>query len=98
MAPERPALRWMTIALVVVTGFSAGAVIGFVAARQTGPVASISVDPFLVPNPSAVIGAWGKDALDPWIRVDFVQHNVSALVGVWYMTTEGDIPMPRPSD
>lgn len=50
----------------------------------------------LYPRPVAVIGAWGKDALDPWIRMDFVQHNVSALIGVWYLTTEGDIPIGAP--
>lgn len=52
----------------------------------------------LFPDPAMVIGAWGKDALDPWIRIDFVQHNISALIGVWYMTTEGSIPHPTPID
>ena len=52
----------------------------------------------LFPDPVMVIGAWGKDALDPWIRIDFVQHNISALIGVWYMTTEGSIPVPTPID
>lgn len=48
----------------------------------------------MFPNPAAVIGAWGKDALDSWIRIDFVQHNVSALLGIWHMTNQGDIPGP----
>ena len=52
----------------------------------------------LFPDPVMVIGAWGKDALDPWIRIDFVQHNISALIGVWYMTKEGSIPAPAPID
>jgi len=52
----------------------------------------------LFPDPGMVIGAWGKDALDPWIRIDFVQHNISALIGVWYMTTEGSIPLATPID
>jgi len=41
--------------------------------------------------------AWGKDALDPWIRIDFVQHKISALIGVWYMT-KGSIPVATPID
>ena len=52
----------------------------------------------LFPRPEAVVGAWGKDALDPWIRVDFVQHNISGLVGLWYLTTEGDIRVAQPID
>ncbi|MEP7082905.1 MAG: hypothetical protein ABI841_08045 [Chloroflexota bacterium] len=52
----------------------------------------------LFPDPEMVIGAWGKDALDPWIRIDFVQHNISALIGVWSMTTEGSLPVPTPID
>lgn len=50
----------------------------------------------LFPRPEAVIGAWGKDALDPWVRMDFVQHNVSGLVGLWYLTAEGDVPIAGP--
>ena len=52
----------------------------------------------LFPDPEMVIGAWGKDALDPWIRIDFVQHNISALIGTWYMTTEGALPPITPID
>lgn len=52
----------------------------------------------LFPDPERVIGAWGKDTLDPWIRIDFVQHNISALIGVWSMTTGGSIPRATPID
>ena len=47
----------------------------------------------LFPRPEAAIGAWGKDAVDPWIRIDFVQHNVSGLLGMWSLTTHGDVPI-----
>ena len=47
----------------------------------------------LFPRPEAAIGAWGKDAVDPWIRIDFVQHNVSGLLGMWSLTTTGDVPI-----
>jgi hypothetical protein len=47
----------------------------------------------LFPRPDAAIGAWGKDAVDPWIRIDFVQHNISGLLAMWSMTTTGDVPI-----
>jgi hypothetical protein len=53
-------------------------------------------DTELFPRPEAVVGAWGKDAMDPWIRIDFVQHNVSALIGLWHLTSSGDLPIARP--
>jgi hypothetical protein len=39
------------------------------------------------PNPGRLIGAWGQDAVKPYVRMDFVQHNVSALLGVWRQTS-----------
>ena len=47
----------------------------------------------LFPRPEAAIGAWGKDFVDPWIRIDFVQYNVSGLLGMWSLTTAGDVPI-----
>ncbi len=47
----------------------------------------------LLPRPEGAIGGWGKDAVDPWIRIDFVQHNISGLLGLWAMTSAGDIPI-----
>lgn len=38
------------------------------------------------PRPDRLIGAWGQDAVKPYVRMDFVQHNVSALLGVWRLT------------
>jgi hypothetical protein len=52
----------------------------------------------LFPRPEAAIGAWGKDGLDPWIRIDFVQHNISGLLGMWAMTVNDDIPIASPID
>jgi hypothetical protein len=47
----------------------------------------------LFPRPEAAIGAWSEDIFDAYVRVDFVQHNVSALAGIWYMIVEGDLPL-----
>ena len=47
-------------------------------------------------RPERLIGAWGQDAVQSYVRFDFVQHNVSALIGVWQMTTQGDLPIARP--
>jgi hypothetical protein len=38
------------------------------------------------PVPGRIIGAWGQDVVKPYVRMDFVQHNVSALLGVWRQT------------
>ena len=52
----------------------------------------------LFPRPEGAVGAWGKDAVDPWIRIDFVQHNMSALLGLAFMTEDGDLPLGTPLD
>jgi hypothetical protein len=39
------------------------------------------------PDPARLIGAWGQDNVKPYVRMDFVQHNVSALLGLWRQTT-----------
>ena len=52
----------------------------------------------LLPRPEAAIGAWGKDAVDPWIRIDFVQHNVSGLLGMAHLVLDGDLPLGEPID
>ena len=46
-------------------------------------------------RPERLIGAWGQDAVQSYVRFDFVQHNISALIGVWQMTTQGDLPIAR---
>lgn len=46
-----------------------------------------------VRRPDRLIGAWDQDPAESYVRVDFVQHNISALVGVWQMTMQGDLPL-----
>jgi hypothetical protein len=47
----------------------------------------------LFPEPERVIGAWGGNPGNPTARIDFVQHNISALIGLWYLTRNGDLPI-----
>ena len=30
------------------------------------------------------------------MRIDYVQHNITALIWVYYMTEDGDLPFPEP--
>jgi hypothetical protein len=46
------------------------------------------------PNPEGAIGAWGADPADESVRIDYVQHNITALIWVYHMTEEGDLPFP----
>lgn len=46
-------------------------------------------------NPEAAMGAWGADPVDTSVRIDYVQHNITALIWVYYVTTEGDVPLPE---
>ena len=48
------------------------------------------------PRPDRLIGAWPHSVNDPTVRIDFVRHSVSALVGVWHLTTQGGLPIPSP--
>jgi cyanophycin synthetase len=48
------------------------------------------------PRPNRVVGAWAQDERNSRIRFDFVQHNVSALIGVWHMTRDGKLPSGSP--
>jgi hypothetical protein len=50
----------------------------------------------LFSEPEAAIGGWGRNDLDSTIRIDFVQHNVSSLLGMWSLTMTGDIPVAQP--
>jgi hypothetical protein len=47
------------------------------------------------PNPYRVVGAWGQDGLRSKVRIDFVQHNISALIGMWAMVQKGDLPVAK---
>ena len=46
----------------------------------------------LFPCPDRVIGGWGRNAEDPTIRIDYVQHNISGLIGLWDLTKTGGLP------
>ena len=48
------------------------------------------------PRPDRIIGAWGSNPANPVVRIDNVQHNISGLIGVWYLTEEGDVPVAEP--
>ncbi|MDP8925149.1 MAG: hypothetical protein M3O34_20075 [Chloroflexota bacterium] len=45
------------------------------------------------PRPDRVIGGWGQNATRPYVQIDYVQHNISALIGVWYLTETGELPI-----
>jgi hypothetical protein len=34
------------------------------------------------PHPERLIGGWGADAIHPVVRIDYVQHNISTLIGL----------------
>ena len=46
--------------------------------------------------PERLVGAWAQDIANPYVRMDFVQHNISQLIGVWSMTRHGDLPLAGP--
>jgi hypothetical protein len=47
----------------------------------------------LYPNPQRLYGGWGASPAKPTVRIDFVQHNVSALIGLWSITRNGDLAL-----
>jgi hypothetical protein len=50
----------------------------------------------LFPRPDRMIGAWGANAAEPYVQIDFVFHNISGLIGLWHLTEEGDVPVAGP--
>ncbi|MEZ4499601.1 MAG: hypothetical protein R2839_05895 [Thermomicrobiales bacterium] len=46
-------------------------------------------------NPARVVGGWAQDESVADIRMDYVQHNVSALIGAWHLLAEGRLPAGR---
>jgi hypothetical protein len=46
-------------------------------------------------EPEIAEGAWGADPDDTSVRIDYVQHNITALIWVYYMTAQGDVPLPE---
>lgn len=49
----------------------------------------------LMPRPDRVIGGWAAGPVDPSIRIDYVQHNISALINVWLLTKNGDLSIAK---
>jgi len=47
-------------------------------------------------RPDLTIGGWPGSVDNPSIRIDYVQHNMSVLVGLCHMTIEGDLPIATP--
>ena len=47
----------------------------------------------LFPQPERLHGSWGGNPADPDPRIDFVQHNISGLIGLWHLTRNGDLPI-----
>ncbi len=45
----------------------------------------------LFARPDRLIGGWPGSASDHTIRIDYVQHNISALAGVWCLVKTGDL-------
>lgn len=42
-------------------------------------------------RPDRLIGGWPGSAMDHTIRIDYVQHNISMLTGLWCLTKRGDL-------
>lgn len=49
-------------------------------------------------RPDLTIGGWAAAIDDPTIRIDYVQHNMSVLIGLWQLTEDGDLPIATPLD
>lgn len=47
------------------------------------------------PEPARAIGAWPQDAYEDYVRIDFVQHNISALSDAAHLIVTGDVPLAR---
>lgn len=45
------------------------------------------------PVPGNVVGAWPQDEEESLVRVDFVQHNISALAGLYHLVRTGRLPV-----
>jgi hypothetical protein len=50
------------------------------------------------PKPERAIGAWPQDAYEDYVRIDFVQHNISALSDAAHLIERGDVPLVRPPE
>jgi hypothetical protein len=50
----------------------------------------------LFPQPERLIGGWPASPTNQTIRIDYVQHNISVLIGLWHLTMDGDLPIAKP--
>jgi hypothetical protein len=48
----------------------------------------------LFPKPTRVNGGWANSVGSSLIQIDFVQHNLGSLLGLWYVSQEGELPAP----
>lgn len=48
------------------------------------------------PRPEGAVGGWPGSADDPTIRIDYVQHNLSVLIGMVSLIEDGDLPPIAP--
>jgi hypothetical protein len=50
------------------------------------------------PRPEGAIGGWPGSSDDPTIRIDYVKHNLSVLIGMTHLIQDGDLPqVPAPN-
>ena len=49
------------------------------------------------PRPAQAVGAWPQDPAVSRVRMDFVQHNISALITAWRMAARGDLALDGPA-
>jgi hypothetical protein len=49
------------------------------------------------PRPEGAIGGWPGSTDDRSIRIDYVQHNLSVLIGMVHLIEDGDLPAIAPA-
>jgi len=90
----------MAWALAKQTGDDAGSAIFEQAAQRNAQflmrVQYVEEDTSRFPNPDHAVGGWAYGTDQPTIRIDTVQHGISALLGLWSLTVRGDIPVAQP--
>lgn len=47
----------------------------------------------LFPAPERLNGAWSAGPANAKVQIDYVQHNISALAGVWHLARGADLPL-----
>jgi hypothetical protein len=78
------------------TGWDPSDVVGCAAQRPVSDARAVhGAEHRTVPRSDRAVGGWGASTDDPSIRIDYVQHNMSALVGLTHLTLDGDLPVAR---